>query len=235
MADLQEEEVKSKEEINAGSANELEGKIEGESEGVSATSGASVEGGVREGENEGVRRTSCASDEGGEAEDEVAGASSGSAQPTHTPAPDSAHSHAHEPNCTFCRIIMKATPAAILYEDEDFVCFRDHRPAATHHYIVIPRHHIRDPKALTREHIPMVERMVAIGQQVLSDQGGDMEGIRMGFHWPPFILVRHLHLHVVGPESSMGWFSRKILFRVDSFAFSSHTWIVDHLSKMTDK
>ena len=136
------------------------------------------------------------------------------------------------PNCVFCKIITKEAPAAILYEDEEYVCFSDHHPVATHHYLVIPKNHIKDPKSLRQEHIPLVERMVEIGKQVLSEQGGNVEEARIGFHWPPIIFVKHLHLHVISPESSMGWFSRSILFRVDSFAFASHTWMIDHLRTM---
>lgn len=136
------------------------------------------------------------------------------------------------PNCVFCKIITKEAPAAILYEDEEYVCFSDHHPVATHHYLVIPKNHIKDPKSLQQEHIPLVERMVEIGKQVLSEQGGNVEEARIGFHWPPIIFVKHLHLHVISPESSMGWFSRSILFRVDSFAFASHTWMIDHLRTM---
>lgn len=133
------------------------------------------------------------------------------------------------PNCVFCRIIAKESPATILYEDEDYICFSDHRPAATHHYLIVPKNHIKDPKSLQQEHIPLIERMVEIGKKILSEQGGNVDEARIGFHWPPFIFVKHLHLHVVSPESSMGWFSRNILYRVDSFAFVSHTWMVDHL------
>jgi len=135
-------------------------------------------------------------------------------------------------NCVFCKIITKEAPAAILYEDEDYVCFSDRHPVATHHYLVIPKNHIKDPKSLRQEHIPLVERMVEIGKQVLSEQGGNVEEARIGFHWPPIIFVKHLHLHVISPESSMGWFSSSILFRVDSFAFASHTWMIDHLRTM---
>ena len=139
---------------------------------------------------------------------------------------------ASNPNCIFCKIIIKEAPATILYEDEDYVCFPDRRPVATHHYLVIPKNHIKDPKSLQQEHIPLVERMVEIGKQVLLEQGGNLEEARIGFHWPPVILVKHLHLHVMSPESSMGWFYRSILFRVDSFAFASHTWMIDHLQTM---
>ncbi len=139
----------------------------------------------------------------------------------------------HNPQCIFCKIASKEQPAQILYEDSQYVCFWDNRPAATHHYLVIPKTHaVRDPKALTAEHVPVVERMVEIGKQVLTGQGGSVEGSRIGFHWPPVVWVKHLHLHVIGPESSMSWFNRKILYRLDSFAFVTHTWMVQHLKTL---
>ena len=45
--------------------------------------------------------------------------------------------------CVFCRIAAKEETAEIVYEDSEFVCFRDRSPAATHHYLLIPRTHIR--------------------------------------------------------------------------------------------
>lgn len=132
-------------------------------------------------------------------------------------------------NCVFCRITTKDVPAEIVYEDTDFVVFIDRKPASTHHYLVIPRNHIRDPGSLTREHVGLVERMVELGKQVLTEKGGRVEEARMGFHWPPFLLVRHLHLHVIGPESNMGWLSRNIVFRKDSFVFSSHTSTIEYI------
>ena len=50
---------------------------------------------------------------------------------------------ANDVRCVFCRIAAKDEQAEIVYEDEDYVCFRDRSPAATHHYLLIPRQHIR--------------------------------------------------------------------------------------------
>ena len=132
-------------------------------------------------------------------------------------------------NCIFCKIASKKTPTEVLYEDSEYVCFIDHRPASTHHYLVIPRQHIRDPYSLTPEQIPLVERMAEIGQQVLRERGGNVEEARIGFHWPPFIFVKHLHLHVVGPEASMGWLNKYIVFRKDSFAFYSPARMIEYI------
>ena len=48
-----------------------------------------------------------------------------------------------ERRCVFCRIAAKEEAAEVVYEDSDYVCFRDRRPAATHHFLLIPRTHIR--------------------------------------------------------------------------------------------
>ena len=137
------------------------------------------------------------------------------------------------PNCIFCKIARKESPAEVVYEDSDYVCFVDRKPCSTHHYLVVPRQHIQDPRVLTSSHTPMVERMAEIGKQVLEERGGRLEEVRLGFHWPPFIFVKHLHLHVISPESAMGWINRNIVFRKDSYVFSSPAYMVNYLKKKT--
>ena len=90
----------------------------------------------------------------------------------------------------------------------------------------------RNPGVLTRDHIPMVERMGEIAWHVLTEQGGDPEDVRLGFHWPPFLRVQHLHMHILAPPSSLGWFSKYILFRENSFAFTTHAGMLDRLQAM---
>lgn len=65
-----------------------------------------------------------------------------------------------------------------------------------------------------------VERMVSIGKEVLAQQGGLSDSARLGFHWPPFHTISHLHLHVISPEEEMGFIARGI-FKKDSFWFVS--------------
>ncbi len=133
--------------------------------------------------------------------------------------------------CVFCKICSKEAPADIVYEDSEYLCFVDRRPVSTHHYLVMPRQHIPDPKTLTANDIPVVERMTEIGKQVLGDREGNIDEARLGFHWPPFLLVKHLHLHIISPEGRMSWFNRNIVFRKDSFAFSSPEYMYNYLTK----
>lgn len=53
---------------------------------------------------------------------------------------------------------------------------------------------------------------------------------RMGFHWPPFTLVRHLHLHVIAPVSEMSVLSR-IMFASDSYWFVSAENVILDIEK----
>eukprot|EP00668_Euglena_longa_P003696 GGOE01004338.1.p1 GENE.GGOE01004338.1~~GGOE01004338.1.p1 ORF type:complete len:185 (-),score=29.68 GGOE01004338.1:448-1002(-) len=133
--------------------------------------------------------------------------------------------------CVFCRIAANIESAAVLYRDDKFLAIRDHRPAAPHHYLVLPICHMDDAKHLTRKDIPTVEKMAAIGKQVLEDQGAPVNDVRFGFHWPPFQAIRHLHLHCVGPVSEMGYFNKKVAFRPDSWCFVTVEWLLDHLQE----
>lgn len=58
-------------------------------------------------------------------------------------------------SCIFCEIANGKTETEILYEDEKLVLFRDIRPAADHHFLVVPREHIINTKSLSVDHKEM--------------------------------------------------------------------------------
>ena len=44
--------------------------------------------------------------------------------------------------------------------------YRDHKPAAEHHYLVIPKKHFRKVTTLVKDDIPMIRRMEKVGMEV---------------------------------------------------------------------
>ncbi|XP_061479773.1 adenosine 5'-monophosphoramidase HINT3 [Rhineura floridana] len=137
----------------------------------------------------------------------------------------------YDGKCIFCRITHgEETDTEFLScEHEDLVCFRDIRPGAPHHYLVVPKKHVGNCKTLKSEHIPLVERMMAAGKTILHrNKFNDLNDIRMGFHWPPFCSIAHLHLHVLAPASQLGFLSRMI-YRINSYWFITAEQLLERL------
>ncbi|XP_003741009.1 histidine triad nucleotide-binding protein 3 [Galendromus occidentalis] len=136
------------------------------------------------------------------------------------------------PECIFCKIAAGNDPSAeIHYHDSNYVVITDIAPASKHHYLVIPKEHIRDMKCLDDMHIEMVNDMLRIGKQVLESRGGKWEHCRNGFHNPPFISVSHLHMHIISPESEMST-RMDLTFRPDSYWFKTTETLLGILDRM---
>lgn len=102
--------------------------------------------------------------------------------------------------CIFCRIAAGEIPADVVAHDEEFVAFRDVRPLAPVHLLVIPRRHVTsldEAEALGGEasaralgFIAATARsagVAASGYRVITNTGPDAGQE-----------VRHLHWHVIG-------------------------------------
>ncbi|KAK4019968.1 hypothetical protein OUZ56_001966 [Daphnia magna] len=132
--------------------------------------------------------------------------------------------------CVFCQICQGLAPASIVHQDLKYLAFRDIKPASKNHLLIIPREHITDVRSLTVETVKIVEEMVEIGQQLVKEHLGTLVDYRMGFHWPPFNSVKHLHLHVIFPEQSMSFIGRQV-FRPGTFYFATPETTIDWIKK----
>nr|XP_029532407.1 histidine triad nucleotide-binding protein 3-like isoform X1 [Oncorhynchus nerka] len=121
-------------------------------------------------------------------------------------AKDTTSPNKNDKTCCFCNNAKEQSGSDTEMQlfDDELVCFRDLKPGARHHYLVVPRTHVGNCKSLRKEHIPLVEKMEEMGRSVLQKKKvTDLDDIRMGFHMPPFSSVPHLHLHVIAPASQM--------------------------------
>jgi len=60
--------------------------------------------------------------------------------------------------CIFCKIVKKEIPAAIVFEDEDILAFKDVRPLAPVHILIIPKRHIETVNDLKDDDAELVGR-----------------------------------------------------------------------------
>ncbi|XP_072535947.1 adenosine 5'-monophosphoramidase HINT3 [Salminus brasiliensis] len=146
--------------------------------------------------------------------------------------PDDQQSDSYDRKCIFCKIVNREMDTELLHHDEEISCFRDIRPGAPHHYLVVPTKHVGNCKSLRKEHIPLVEKLLETGKAILQKNNvTDFSDVRFGFHWPPFHSVVHLHLHVLAPASQMGFMSR-LIFRPDSYWFITADQLLQRLNSM---
>ena len=108
---------------------------------------------------------------------------------------------AYDDQNVFARILRGEVPAERVYEDDEFLAFRDAAPAAPTHILVIPKRAQRSgPAALTDADAEWVGRMVVLGTRLAADAGVDASGYRlvMNSGGDAGQTVHHLHMHVIG-------------------------------------
>ncbi len=106
-------------------------------------------------------------------------------------------------DCLFCRVIAREIPAAIVYEDDRLVAFKDINPQAPMHVLVIPRRHISRLNDLTEGEDALVGEMVRRGAALAREHGHADTGYRTVFNCNAAAgqTVFHIHLHVLGGRS----------------------------------
>jgi histidine triad (HIT) family protein len=102
--------------------------------------------------------------------------------------------------CIFCRIVAGEVPANMVYQDEDFLAFRDILPRAPTHLLIIPKIHITSAAELTKEQQELAGRLIIIAKNLAEKEGIAKNGYRLVINCGPEggQLVPHLHLHLIG-------------------------------------
>lgn len=103
-------------------------------------------------------------------------------------------------DCIFCQIIAGKIPSDIVYQDKEIIAFRDIKPQAPVHIVIITRKHIPSLGQLKENDSALVGRMVAIANQLAKDEGVAHKGYRVVINCGKEggQLVPHLHLHLLG-------------------------------------
>lgn len=105
-----------------------------------------------------------------------------------------------ESNCLFCRIAQKKIPAALVYESDDIVAFRDINPQAPTHILIIPRKHIATTNDISLEDASLIGKMTLVAKELAAKEGIAERGYRLVFNCNRDAgqAVFHIHLHLLG-------------------------------------
>jgi len=103
-------------------------------------------------------------------------------------------------DCIFCQIVSGKIPSDVVHQDEEVIAFRDIKPQAPVHILVIPKRHIPSLAQLTEDELPVITHMVEVANQLAKREGIADRGYRLAINCGPEggQLVPHLHLHLLG-------------------------------------
>jgi len=107
-----------------------------------------------------------------------------------------------EEHCTFCKIIRGEKSADFLYQDESLVVFKDIRPHAPVHLLIVPKEHIRSLNDLKEKDKDTLFKMIMKAKEMAKEQAIAESGYRLVFNVERGggQVIFHLHLHLLG-----GW------------------------------
>lgn len=100
----------------------------------------------------------------------------------------------------FTKIINKEISADILYEDDDVLAFRDIRPLAPVHILIIPKREIPSINDLDPADAPLVGKMVLVARDVARRLNISEKGYKLLFRVgrDGGQEIPHIHLHLIG-------------------------------------
>ena len=103
-------------------------------------------------------------------------------------------------DCIFCKIIASEIPAEIVYEDAEFVAFKDIHPLAPVHVVLIPRAHIPSIADARQKDAELLGRMLLTSTKVAAIVKIAESGYRLVINYgaDANLVVPHLHLHIIG-------------------------------------
>ncbi len=109
-------------------------------------------------------------------------------------------------DCLFCKIIKGEIPSEKVYEDENTLAFRDIKPQAPTHVLVIPRDHYASVHEVPSERMGLISEVFAAVKQVVAREKLTVEGYRLVINFGSNAgqLVDHIHVHVLGGRA-MQW------------------------------
>jgi histidine triad (HIT) family protein len=109
-----------------------------------------------------------------------------------------------DPDCLFCKIVAGKLPADLLYEDDELLAFKDIRPQAPFHALIIPKTHLATLDDLEEEHAELAGHLFLTAKALAKEH--DLPGYRavVNTNAEGGQVVFHLHMHVLGGRQMKG-------------------------------
>jgi len=103
-------------------------------------------------------------------------------------------------DCLFCKIANGEIEADVVFQNDKIIAFRDIRPIAPVHILIIPKEHINSMNDVSEERTDLLGELLYVATKIAKELEIAEDGykllIRTGFHGGQE--VSHIHLHLLG-------------------------------------
>ncbi|MZQ76343.1 MAG: HIT domain-containing protein [Peptoclostridium sp.] len=102
-------------------------------------------------------------------------------------------------NCIFCKIANGEIPSNKVYEDEKVLAFRDIKPVAPVHILVVPKKHYASIMDIAGEEMDITAHVSTVIQRIAKEEGIAADGFRVVINCGKNggQEVDHLHYHIL--------------------------------------
>ena len=104
------------------------------------------------------------------------------------------------PDSIFTKIIKREIPSAIVYEDDEFIAFKDIHPQAPIHVLLVTKEPYESLESLPMENVVLQAKLLQTARRVAKQLKIEKDYklfLNVGEHVQE---VHHLHIHILG-----GW------------------------------
>lgn len=109
-------------------------------------------------------------------------------------------------DCIFCKIAQGTIPSDVVYRDDQLVAFRDIRPQAPVHILIIPYQHRETILEFNAADESLIGKMILLANELAKKEGLADQGYRLVLNCKSYggQEVFHIHLHLLGGRQ-MKW------------------------------
>jgi len=103
-------------------------------------------------------------------------------------------------HCIFCEIVRGEAPATIVFRDDTVTAFRDIRPVAPTHILIVPNQHFDSVNEIDGSDEELIGHLMNVGKKLAKQEGVDEDGYRLVINTGVGggQTVFHLHVHLIG-------------------------------------
>lgn len=103
-------------------------------------------------------------------------------------------------DCLFCKIVAGSIPSSIVYEDGFVFAFKDIKPEAPVHIVIVPKKHIANLAELKEPDANLMGKIVFAATKIAQQEGIEKTGYRLVANCGENAgqSVEHIHFHLLG-------------------------------------